>query len=355
MGDIREIFAKLLERALFHFAFHNDGDTQTDDINRILENLIDLTEKDVEYHCKDSAQYFWLIAKFAQMDVSCCEQLFRLNAFRNLTKFLLGVDPEHIGDIDENSLLSRSRRWSTLQSREFGGLHAAISYLILSCDTEPHRSHKMDTEACAENEATPFEEPSHRAFTKSVERNNFLQMPQVVANVLYNCKGISWLFVRESLCACREVSGSCEFGAKPIVDMLIQVAYGSSSFSHVLMDELMKQYNQVNSGELKNLSSLMLEILILKDGIQRPRLNYIIDQCEMEISRSGESCKVNGLLALVRSCHISDSKRAFLSIKCLVEAAKTSSVVEEKLLQDSEKWQWAVNWLKEYELRTIES
>ena len=120
----------------------------------------------------------------------------------------------------------------------------------------------MDTEANAENEATPFEEPSHRVFTKLVERNNFVQMPQVVANVLYNCKGISWLFVRESLCACREVSGSCEFGAKPIIDMLIQVAYGSSSFSHVLMDELMKQYNQVNSGELKNLSSLMLEILV---------------------------------------------------------------------------------------------
>ena len=65
--DIREIFAKLIERALFHFAFHNDGNTQTDDINRIMENMIDLIEKDVEYHCKDSAQYFWVIAKFAQM------------------------------------------------------------------------------------------------------------------------------------------------------------------------------------------------------------------------------------------------------------------------------------------------
>ena len=65
--DIREIFAKLIERALFYFAFHNDGNTQTDDINRIMENMIDLIEKDVEYHCKDSAQYFWVIAKFAQM------------------------------------------------------------------------------------------------------------------------------------------------------------------------------------------------------------------------------------------------------------------------------------------------
>ena len=87
-------------------------------------------------------------------------------------------------------------------------------------------------------------------------------MPIAVTNVLYQNRGMTWLFIREAVSACREVGGTCEFGAKHIVDMLIQISYCSSSFSHLLMDELMKQYNQVNSGELKNLSTLMLEILV---------------------------------------------------------------------------------------------
>ena len=65
--DVREIFAKLMERALFYFAFHNDGDTETDDINRILATLINHLEKDVGNNCKNSAQFFWVIAKFAEM------------------------------------------------------------------------------------------------------------------------------------------------------------------------------------------------------------------------------------------------------------------------------------------------
>ena len=65
--EVREVFAKLIERALFYFAVHNNGDTQTDDINRILATLVNSLEKDVGNHCKNSAQFFWVIAKFAQM------------------------------------------------------------------------------------------------------------------------------------------------------------------------------------------------------------------------------------------------------------------------------------------------
>ena len=87
-------------------------------------------------------------------------------------------------------------------------------------------------------------------------------MPEAVSTVLYKSEGLSYLFIREAVSACREVGGACEFGAKPIVDMLLQVSYCSAHFSNFLVVEVMKQYNQVNSGELKNLSTLMLEILV---------------------------------------------------------------------------------------------
>ena len=232
-----------------------------------------------------------------------------------MIKLLLGVEPEYFEDGDENQLVNRSRRWSTLQSREFGGLHAALAYLILSCDTAPHRScgkyckaqtrssiqmsrsfskfsifsgsahfvhtqliyiyidhfaekHSLeaDIDSSSSSCSSQFVEPSHRVFPKSAAVNNrYLDMPEGVLNLLYKSEGLCYLFIREAVSACREVSGTCEFGVKLIVDMLIQVAYCSAHFSQFLIEELMKQYNQVNSGELKNLSTLMLEILVSKN------------------------------------------------------------------------------------------
>ena len=62
-----------------------------------------------------------------------------------MIKFLLGVEAEATDDESNTAesqlqLANRSRRWSTIQSREFGELHSALAYLILSCDTAPHRS-----------------------------------------------------------------------------------------------------------------------------------------------------------------------------------------------------------------------
>ena len=91
----------------------------------------------------------------------------------------------------------------------------------------------------------------------------------------------------------------------------------------------------------------------MEDPLQMSRLDYIIDDCEIEVgdkSKEGEgteSHKVHGLLALVKTNQISDSRRSYQCIKTLVSAANKSFVVKEKLLRDPEKWQWAVNWLKD--------
>ena len=92
---------------------------------------------------------------------------------------------------------------------------------------------------------------------------------------------------------------------------------------------------------------------VMEDPLQKSRLDYIIDDCEIEVgdkSKEGdvtESLKVYGLLALVKNNQISDSRRSYQCIKTLVTAANKSLVVKEKLLRDPEKWQWAVNWLKD--------
>ena len=70
-----------------------------------------------------------------------CKQLFDLNAFSQLVKFLLGVDPEmeavsEAEDKDQQKdtvvdLRSPSRRkWTSVQSREFGDLHKTLAYRV---------------------------------------------------------------------------------------------------------------------------------------------------------------------------------------------------------------------------------
>ena len=80
-----------------------------------------------------------------------------------------------------------------------------------------------------------------------------------MSSVLYG--PIAPLFIREAVSAIREVNG-LTFGVRPIIDMLILVSVGSKPFSESLLEEIMKQYKSVNSGELKNLSTLLLEVLV---------------------------------------------------------------------------------------------
>lgn len=98
----------------------------------------------------------------------------------------------------------------------------------------------------------------------------------------------------------------------------------------------MKQYNTVNSGELKALSNLLTELMVLDDPLQSDRLQFVIDGRE----------RVNGLLALVKNNQATDSRRSYQCIKTLVNAANRSQAVKERLLRDPDRWQWAVNWLK---------
>ena len=111
----------------------------------MLATLISLLEKDIPANFKHSAQFFWVLAKFAQMGIRQCRQLFDLNAFPQMVKFMLGVEPvedeaeggSKAKSSDEATTSPTRRRWTSLQSREFGELHRALAFMILACNTDP--------------------------------------------------------------------------------------------------------------------------------------------------------------------------------------------------------------------------
>lgn len=61
----------------------------------------------------------------------------------------------------------------------------------------------------------------------------------------------------------------------------------------------------------------------------------------------GSDGQVDGLLHLVKECQTSDMSRSYQCIKTLVGASHKSAAVKDRLLQDADRWEWAVNWLKD--------
>lgn len=82
-------------------------------------------------------------------------------------------------------------------------------------------------------------------------------MPSTLTSVLFGT--IAPLLIRECICAIKEDNTE---GVGPIMEMLVQVAFKNSKFSENLILELLKQYSNANPGELKNLSSLLCDILV---------------------------------------------------------------------------------------------
>ncbi len=243
--EVRLNFSQLVERTLRHFHRHF-ATTETDHVNRLMSTLVSLINDDVANHIKVCGQFFGLVAKFAKMGVRQCHQLLQLDIFRAMIKLLIGVDPET--EAEATTVENRQRRWTLSQARELGEFHATLSCLILACDTSGLRS-VVDPEG-------DDGKLSRRTFNPTEQ---LVPVPEVVGGVLTG--KLAPLFIREAVCACREVTAS----AVPlIIEMLVHSAYCCATFSQLLIEELMKQYNNVNSGELKNLSTLLIEVLVSK-------------------------------------------------------------------------------------------
>ena len=324
--EVRHLFSQLLIKAFRYQKLHfstlteNKDDEATDKILASLRAL--LRDGDVAKHIKHCSQLFLTLSKFAQEGLRQCEQLFNKDFFPAIVKLLIGLDLDE-EDLKEK-IQQRQRKWAApSQNRELGELHLCLASLILACDTSLHQDHHQTDGGQAKFHGL--------LFSGAVK---LLEIPKAVSQLLFG--PLAQLYIREAVSAVREVNASC---VTTIIQALVHASVGSEYFTNLLMKELLKQYNTVSSGELKNLSMIFIELLVLSDPLQSKRISYAVDGDKDEAD-------LEGLLTLVDKQQSTDSCRAYQCIKTLVAAANKSSNVKEKLILDSEKWQWAVNWLK---------
>lgn len=313
--EVRQMFARIVEKACANYLSHG-GQTVSPSLDRIVTHLLDMLNQDVPDNCRTCSQYFWLLSMYAQLGHKACVHLLEKNAFQKFLVFLLGPAAADMQNGD-----TFQRRWSPIQTQEFGSLHTAMSSLILSTDLVPLRT-------C--DPAQYVERAS--AWSPS---DTFITMPEEICGALYGAGATRYL--QEVVSACREVSGSIS----PFIDMLVQCSFCNETFSTAVIGHVMIQYSSVPSNELKNLSHLLQEILTMEDPLQFIRVQQVIDGIAQSAGPS-----VDGMLDIIRANQMNDSRRSYQGVKFLVSLSHKCSLAKDYLMQTPSKWQWAVNWLK---------
>ncbi|KAF6022203.1 USP24 [Bugula neritina] len=119
-----------------------------------------------------------------------------------------------------------------------------------------------------------------------------------------------------------------------VVDALVYVAYNLPHFSDSLIHQIRYQIDTSPGNELRGITKLTVQLLVLPDQSQNVRLEELVDEPN------------SGILKIIQDSQISDSQKSYQLIKLLTSASNKSNVVAQYLLGCSSKWQWCVNWLK---------
>eukprot|EP00057_Strongylocentrotus_purpuratus_P016370 XP_011670844.1 PREDICTED: ubiquitin carboxyl-terminal hydrolase 24-like [Strongylocentrotus purpuratus] len=308
--EVRMAMANIVKSVMQSFVLRSH-DTHQANLDFILEHLLSLLDKEVLEHCRSCVQYFWLLSMYLELGSDTCEHLFRRKAFQRLITFLIGP-PSELNDLD-----IQTRRWTSLQTREFGFLHTMLAAMVLHSDVSPYWSVDLG------------DKPKRRPILILENLNRLLPVPEDMRHTLFGPPCLK--YIKESVLAFREVHSS----TTPILDMLLHCSFCNEGFTFNVMMIIHSQVSSAPANELKAIFVLLLELLLLDDPLQLIRLKLAMEGNES-----------NGLFSIIRNCTGNDSRRSYQCIKFLVHLSNKSPAAKEYLTSVSQKWHWAVNWLK---------
>ncbi|XP_040263747.1 ubiquitin carboxyl-terminal hydrolase 24 isoform X1 [Bufo bufo] len=297
--EVRCAVATILEKTLDGALLHKD---KVNGVHQLIEMLLSLLDKDVPENCKNCAQYFFLFNNFVQKQgVRAVELLLKYSAVRHFISFLLGPNRKN----------NQNRRWSPAQAREFGYLHNTIALLVLYSDISPHRT-----------VAPSASKPQPLAST----RGPLLPLHSEVETLMFMQDGKPYLL--EVMFAMRELPGSLSV----LIEMLGYCCFCNERFSLIALNFIKNQLESAPPHELKNMFTLLHEILVIEDSIQLQRLKFAFES--------------DGLLALMHHSNHIDSSRCYQCVKFLVTLAQKCAAAKEYFKENSQHWSWAVQWLQ---------
>ncbi|XP_065183511.1 ubiquitin carboxyl-terminal hydrolase 24-like [Sycon ciliatum] len=327
--QVREFFFSLLVYIFKGYAEH----IRTPDhpaANRLIHNLLTFFEKELVDNCKTSGQFLQVFAELLTMKFDLfSEILLRQNAFEYMCRFLLGPVPsagasssgsqlETNVDTMETAQVYSGRRWSSQQSRDLHVLYSLLYQLVLTCNVAPYH---QTTPTCVH---MPMP-----ATAMLVREEDLHPVPRGMEAALFGPD--SQKFVRELVWTSREQPESFSYNTQ----VVCYCSWCNPQFSFLIIPEIQSQLMAAPANELKGLFTMLLHLLCLEDCLQRERIQRAVD-CPTSQS----------VLAIIKATSSSDSRRAYQCIKFLVSLATRSEIARSFLQEQSERWQWAVTWLR---------
>ncbi|EDO44319.1 predicted protein, partial [Nematostella vectensis] len=301
-AEVRKTFSRILVFT-FESYIHHGGSIESGPFYSLIDSLLAMCNRDVIDHHKTCAEYFWALNRYANIRRKTCEHLIARETFQLFLSFLVGPSTEY----------GSNRRWSSLQSQEFTALYTAIATLV----------------CCSDVSSQMTVEPTRpRPLFLDIMRNlPLIPMPLEMDYAIFGANADR--YIKEATLAVCEVADTSE----QISNMFIHCSWCNENFSTKVLQHLKIQLAAVAANDMKNVFSTLLSLLLLEDPLQLQRIKSAVDDGD-------------GILALVKSNNASDSRRAYQCIKFLVQLAHRCPTAKDYLLQNSTRWQWAVQWLK---------
>ncbi|UJR13683.1 hypothetical protein I4U23_000695 [Adineta vaga] len=268
-------------------------------MKQFIEQLISLLDKSVVEQVKHSQAFFQLIYSYIKMNQNAIDYLLQLNTFTRLMNFLLGEN------ID-------ARRWNSGQAKEFGIIHEIIAILVLSCNLT------VET----------FDE----------------QQLQLKTHMKTYFQG-KWAnrYLKEICYAFQEVSASQLIRT---IQLMESLALNNEFFSEQLIRIIVQSIAQAHTNDMKSLFKFLSHILLIEDSLQTKRIQLAF--AGINESGNGDNCQLfNGLYSLIQTSIETEHRRAYQTVKFLINLSNRSNACKEYFSSTANQWEFAINWLKQ--------
>lgn len=299
--EVRSAFANILGFTFEAFIMHG---LESGQLSALVEALLHMCDRDVVDNHKSCSEYFWLMNRYASMNWKTCKHLITQGAFTKFLVFLVGP----------NADTGSNRRWSSIQAQEFTHLYSVLATMVCSCD--------VSTQFTVEPTAL------QPMFLNSAHADSLIPMPPQMEDAIFGVANDT--YIREMSTAICDVMGT----SQQIANMFIHCSWCNEHFSVKVLQHIRVLLATVSANDMKYLFGALLDLLMVDDPLQLLRIKCVADE------------QGDGVLAVIKSSNTADSRRAYQCIKFLVQLANKCPQAKDFLLQNSSRWQWAVQWLK---------
>lgn len=332
--DVRQSFSTFMSKILMQCV--NDDEDETDGRRRcaaLLQRLLALVGKEAMDRWQNCTSLFYIFYRITCVSSEASKILLDEHAFSTLLNFMLQVSSPSDGhepqkNVNNTTAASLSRRWPVNQARELSDVYCTLASLMMQCDFSAY----WTTTSTTNGVAVGHYEPKNLIVDISEPK-----LAPVADMTLIVGGRLMQGFVKELVWAASNVY-NC---SNNLCELMLYLSWKNEKIGRRFVVELLQTLAISPSNELKSVFTILETILFLRgDDLETFRIDLVLDGCK----DGGE--RVEGLLAIVKSAQITDSRRSYGCVKFLVKSSEKCLELKNSLNKRLEHWQWAVDWLK---------